>query len=707
MPLSQNERETRLPGGSPGPSTRREIRTRDSPAPRDGANTNRRARVQRDLTRWTYNERMELIHHPQGCEMCTNYGAHVSSAEMSADTEYADARERRTMHIQEDAYWRRQADNFDRQLSDAEEEIHRLQRKIDKLEQQLEDTASYDGGRAGKRPRHKHSFESSNGPDRNATPASWTSLVPDSRAPTSYAQTVTTNPAEQQDVHMSGPEEASYPPLPPSAPSMATPSTLSTITRGAQWTPAPTPRPNPRLTGRIISPTNEAELTELIRRAHEEKHMGAVLSMRIFARDAHAAGANRSPLQSMGLTRWRLPEWVPSDQRSPWSAARPADSSRMEMPRQDAPVEEWARWLWRYPQNLVSKPGIVHDPSGISLASIRGYLLVTGRAPRGEGHQRGRAVFILRAIELALTPGLYRRTLASLGITVAVGRSMDRYTNPTENTSVNDVVRFYAQQGISIDEVVDAHVWAERQLRHFSQDNDVARRAEALQVMQRIRQYTNAEAQDELRVLAPAWWEATTPPQPMARPVVIPPPMVTENATRPRRGSAFIHSSSRTSTLDYYPATEESAVPYPSVAGPGPAGFADGGWTGHVRPPKKKKARKPKGSAPKKEDTPSSSLPSATRPKRNLAYYGITLRPTEGEVLDDLPPILTDSDESSDDDFAEEVNQTFLNRTAVLANATSGADQVLVMTEPAEAQPAPDENPASPKVTPTDTTMEE
>jgi hypothetical protein len=159
--------------------------------------------------------------------------------------------------------------------------------------------------------------------------------------------------------------------------------------------------------------------------------------------------------------------------------------------------------------------------------------------------------------------------------------------------------------------------------------------------------------------------------------------------------------------MDYYPATEESVAPYPSVAGPGPTGFADGGWTGHVCPPKKKKAQKPKVSAPQKEDTPSSSLPSATRPKRNLAYYGITLRPTEGEVLDDLPPILTNSDESSEDEFAEEVNRTILNRTAALANATSGADQVLVMTEPAEAQSASEENLASPKGMPTDTIMEE
>jgi hypothetical protein len=183
---------------------------------------------------------------------------------------------------------------------------------------------------------------------------------------------------------------------------------------------------------------------------------------------------------------------------------------------------------------------------------------------------------------------------------VAVGRSMDRYTNLTENTSVNDVVRFYAQQGISINKVVDAHVWAERQLCHYSQVDDIARRAEDLQVMQHIRQYTNTEAQDELCVLVPVWWEATTPPQPMARPVVILPSMMTENATRPRHGLAFLHSLSRTSMMDYYSTTEESVTPYPSVAGPGPTRFTNGGWTGHVHPPKKKKAQKPKVSTSKK-----------------------------------------------------------------------------------------------------------
>ncbi|KAF8227707.1 hypothetical protein L208DRAFT_1379662 [Tricholoma matsutake] len=510
-----------------------------------------------------------------------NYGTHISSAEISADIEYSDARERQTMHIQEDAYWRRQADNFDRQLSEVEEEIRRLQRK------------------------------SSNGPNQNATPASWTSLVPKAQAPTSYAQTAATRPAAQQDVDMTGPEEANYPPLPPPAPPMVTPSNLPTIPRGAQWTPAPPPRLNPRSTRRIIMPTNEEELTELIRRAHEDKNMGAVLAMRIFAWDAHTVGASRSPLQSLALTRWRLPNWVPPDQRSPWATTRPADPSRMEMPRQDAPVEEWARWLWRYPQNLLSKPGITHDPS--------------------------EAIYWLRG-ECPVV----------------------KATNKEGPFSSCEQLSLHLCQGISIDEVVDAHVWVERQLRHYSQDDNVARRAEAHHVLQRTCQYASTEAQDELRVMVPAWWEAPTPPQPMARPVVIPLSMVTTNASRPRCGSALSSSSLRPSTMDYYPATEDPVAPFPSVAGPGPTGFADGGWMGHVCPPKKK--------------------------KRNLAYYGITLRPTEGEVLNDLPPVPTDSDESSEDDFTKEVS---------------------VESEPVGAQSVPEEKPASSVVTPTDAPMEE
>jgi hypothetical protein len=93
---------------------------------------------------------------------------------------------------------------------------------------------------------------------------------------------------------------------------MAAPLNPSTFPRGAQWTPVPIPQPNYQLTRQIISPMNEDEQNELIHHAHEDRDMGAMTSMKIFTWDAHVVGTGHSPLQSLGLTRWRIPEWVTS-----------------------------------------------------------------------------------------------------------------------------------------------------------------------------------------------------------------------------------------------------------------------------------------------------------------------------------------------------------------------------------------------------------
>jgi hypothetical protein len=123
--------------------------------------------------------------------------------------------------------------------------------------------------------------------------------------------------------------------------------------------------------------------------------------------------------------------------------------------------------------------------------------------------------------------------LVSMGLTVGIGRSMDRYSNLTENISINDIVQFFAQQGISVDKVVNAHVWAERQLRHFTQDTDTARREKALQVLQHVLQYASMEVQDELHVMNPAWWDAASSGQSLDRPMITPVPQQAPNP-RPR-----------------------------------------------------------------------------------------------------------------------------------------------------------------------------
>jgi hypothetical protein len=71
------------------------------------------------------------------------------------------------------------------------------------------------------------------------------------------------------------------------------------------------------------------------------------------------------------------------------------------------------------------------------------------------------------------------------------------------------------------------------------------------------------------------------------------------------------------------------------------------------------------------------------------------------------PRSLPNSDESSEDDFADEVNRTFLMRAAELENATSGDAQVSIGTEPAEVPLASKETPVSPTEMPMDTSMGE
>jgi hypothetical protein len=89
------------------------------------------------------------------------------------------------------------------------------------------------------------------------------------------------------------------------------------------------------------------------------------------------------------------------------------------------------------------------------------------------------------------------------------------------------------------------------------------------------------------------------------------------------------------------------------------------------------------------------------QPRRDFAYYGITVHPAEGEILDNLSPVPTDSDESSNN-FAGDVNQTFLNQAALVSDP-----QMPVVHEPVVVQAAPVTSKASDKQMPLDVPMEE
>ena len=114
-----------------------------------------------------------------------------------------------------------------------------------------------------------------------------------------------------------------------------------------------------------------AQLDNYIEAANRHGDMTAVARMRAYVREAQLMSREeRSPLQEAALTKWRIPDWVPAEGRSSAKAGDPNAPAGVNTPRMTDSPEEWARWMWRYPRELTTRPGIRHAWDGISLSSV-------------------------------------------------------------------------------------------------------------------------------------------------------------------------------------------------------------------------------------------------------------------------------------------------------------------------------------------------
>jgi len=165
---------------------------------------------------------------------------------------------------------------------------------------------------------------------------------------------------------------------------------------GANWRPAPQTRltqarrrglrghPAPRLPPLVIS--NVEELEWHLEAANIQGNKLALTCMHAYVRDTqNVPRENQSPMQNTALLKWKTPAWVPTEARPLARGGDHNTQAGVNTPRLTDPVEDWARWMWRYPREAEMRPGIRRGRDGMSLSSIRGLLLVTGRAPRGAG----------------------------------------------------------------------------------------------------------------------------------------------------------------------------------------------------------------------------------------------------------------------------------------------------------------------------------
>ena len=158
-------------------------------------------------------------------------------------------------------------------------------------------------------------------------------------------------------------------------------------------------------------------------------------------------------MKNTSQVKWKTPNWVPAEARP---LAKQSDLSTLvgiNTPQTTDPPEEWARWLWRYPREAATHPGILRAHYGINLSLVRGMLMVMARAPRG-AIDRTWSAFLICMAQLISTPGLYQHLIDNLHLTIAMTPCIT-LAQMSDNTTVEDVVRLFAGDGITIPHISD------------------------------------------------------------------------------------------------------------------------------------------------------------------------------------------------------------------------------------------------------------
>jgi len=80
----------------------------------------------------------------------------------------------------------------------------------------------------------------------------------------------------------------------------------------------------------------------------------------------------------------------------------------------------------------------------------------------------------------------------------------------SDNTTVEDMVRLFAGDGITIPQISDAFEWGQMALAGWSTGSDASRWTEAMQSMILTREQMSHDDRDRLVPLEPRWWYLST-----------------------------------------------------------------------------------------------------------------------------------------------------------------------------------------------------
>jgi len=111
--------------------------------------------------------------------------------------------------------------------------------------------------------------------------------------------------------------------------------------------------------------------------------------------------------------------------------------------------------------------------------------------------------------QLISTPGLYRHLVDDLHLTIAMTPCITP-AQMSDNITVEDVVRLFAGDGITIPQISDVFKWGQMALAGWSVGSDASRQMEAMQAMILTHKQTSHDDRDRPVPLEPRWWYPST-----------------------------------------------------------------------------------------------------------------------------------------------------------------------------------------------------
>jgi len=160
-------------------------------------------------------------------------------------------------------------------------------------------------------------------------------------------------------------------------------------------------------------------------------------------------------LATTSATKPQLPLFLelPPPHADGWQPRHPEDV-RLNMPKLWDTPEMWAMWIDQHPDKCLR--GIVVMPDGhISMCGIRGMQLIKRRNPRPEAVEQHQTRYLFLAAQLFMSPSAYWHALWRLHLTIAPGRLWAPCACPIANLTIDDLVRFFAKQGVSEEQADD------------------------------------------------------------------------------------------------------------------------------------------------------------------------------------------------------------------------------------------------------------